>query len=273
MTVSDAPSGTACRYTETLLAAHGIGRLPVPAPGANWSAVDPAPVPETWGEMSPPDDGESRALYRWLLGHHGAVGVWRMLGDTLSRLVEEPSSDRLRDVAAGLYDCYSALLVYAGSCTPGIYERAVRDRMVAAHPAFSGIWARDYEWVLGLLVRMPALPGSTLKQAVLRNRQVHMAIAKRLVPNDDSLLKKAGRRANQGATAEERDLFDEFFVLERGPTSRARFLAHVAQRVSAIETDLDRYPLEPTSGLHLLLPADMSTLVRSIAADPSWETP
>ncbi|MFD9698040.1 L-tyrosine 3-hydroxylase [Lentzea sp. NPDC059081] len=268
MTISAAHSGTTSLITETLLAAHGIGRLPVPLPGEGWAPADTTPAPREHGALPPPSDPETRALYRWVLGHHGAVGVWRLLGDTLSGLVRDPAASHLHDTAAGWFDCYSALLLYAGSCTPQRYETAIRRRMVAEHPAFSGIWARDYEWVAGLLARVHADQGSVLKEAVLRNRQVHMAIGKRLVPGGTSLLKKAGRRASQGATDGERDLFDRFFALERASVSRARFRAHVVMRVAAVEEDLARHPLDEDDPLHRLLPASVSTLVRVMAAEP-----
>ncbi|MFI7122075.1 hypothetical protein [Amycolatopsis sp. NPDC049868] len=218
-------------------------------------------------ELTPPDTLDERAFYRWLLGHHVTFCIWRRITEVLEFMVHDgPTRERVDEVA-WWYDCYSAMFLYAGSCTAGTYARAIRSEMAAAHPGFSGVWARDYERILQLLGRLSLPANSTLKAALMRNRLVHVTVAKALVPQGASLLKQSGRRANQGATDAERDLFDRFFLIERGPVTRDTFVAHAIRRMAAVQCDLLRHPLDISlyEDVCRQLPGDLPAMVRDMA--------
>jgi len=217
--------------------------------------------------LAPPPDPGERAFHRWVLGHHAAFGVWRLLGDLLEDMLRRGPSGADMVQAARWYDRYSALLLYAGSCSPQMYATAIRPRMAAAHPAFSGVWARDYERVLQLIDQLDPPADRVLKAAMKRNRSVHMAIAGILVPNDKSLLKQAGRRAGHGATDAERDIFDNFFLVRRGPVRTGVFGVHLLYRLAAIRCDLAADPAVAAAHpeVSAMLPADLPTMMRDIA--------
>ncbi|WP_199439839.1 L-tyrosine 3-hydroxylase [Umezawaea beigongshangensis] len=218
--------------------------------------------------LLPPDDPAERAFYRWVLGHHIAFAVWRLLGDLLERMLRDGATEQDEAEAAAWYDRYSALQVYAGSCTPQVYATVIRQRMIDDHPAFSGVWARDYERVLGLLTRLDPPVDGVLKQALKRHRLVHMTLAKFLVPAGESLLKQAGRRPGEGATDVERNLLDTFFLVRRGPVSAGEFHAEVVHRLAAAQCDLAAVPLgsDELVSVLALLPADLPTTLRDIAS-------
>jgi hypothetical protein len=250
--------------------------LPLPAPddhlrdgGGRDVAADLALVarPRT-DVLIPPGGADEHAFYRWVLGHHIAFAVWRMLGDLLDRMLRDGATEQDEAEAAAWYDRYSALQVYAGSCTPEVYATVIRQRMIDSDPAFSGVWARDYERVLGLLTRLDLPADGVLKQALKRHRLVHMTLAKFLVPAGESLLKQAGRRPGEGATDAERDLLDTFFLVRRGPVTAGEFHAEVVRRLAAAQCDLAADPLrsDELTGVLALLPADLPTTLRDIAS-------
>lgn len=218
--------------------------------------------------QSPHGIGE-RAYHRWVLGHHIAFGVWRMLIDLFGLMLREGATERFTKQAAAWYDRYSAAQLYAGSCGPQIYAAALRPRMVAFNPAFSGVWARDYERVTALMTELNPPTDGVLRQAVKRHRLVHMGLAGLLVPDGKSLLKRAGRTASGPTTDSERDQFDAFFMIERRPVHAAQFRAQMLQRLAAARCDLVTHPIEFTGchGLEDLLPADVPTCLRDIAID------
>ncbi|OEV32236.1 hypothetical protein AN219_00050, partial [Streptomyces nanshensis] len=69
-----------------------------------------------------PDD---RIRYRWLVGHQLAFVMWRLLRQTLEDARCVPDADML-DRAARLYDIYTLLLLYTGSCSAERYAATVR---------------------------------------------------------------------------------------------------------------------------------------------------
>ncbi|WP_410586419.1 L-tyrosine 3-hydroxylase [Amycolatopsis sp. lyj-23] len=191
-------------------------------------AVGPAPL----------DSEAEFAWYRWLLGHHGAFCAWRLLAAALARgdLGE----------AADLYDTYSALLLYAGSCRPEVYRSVIRPRMAARHPAMSGKWVRDQRHVSALLAGAQPAPGSPLKAAVKFNRLVHVTVAARLVPAGGSLLRDAGRDVHDVPTEAEQALVDDFFLVDRAAVCAHAFGAAVRARASALLADLTEWPVRVT---------------------------
>ncbi|TWP47253.1 L-tyrosine 3-hydroxylase [Lentzea tibetensis] len=182
----------------------------------------------------PPADPVARAVHRWVLGHHGAFLAWRFLADALRR-------NDVRCAVLG-YDTYSSMLEYSGSCTREVYEEAIRPLMTAAHPAFSGRWARDYEPIPALLRTARAALGreraAPLTAASRRNLLAHQAVVRKLVPGGPSLLRGSGRDVHAPPTDHERDLFDEFFLVSRGPCCERRYRAQVRRVFAAILVDV-----------------------------------
>jgi hypothetical protein len=168
-----------------------------------------------------------------------SFGVWQLICRTLS------DAAGYADFTPELFDVYSALLLYSGSCTPQVYADAIRPRMMSCHPAFSGTWSRDYERVRLLLSRpllgeppVPARQGVAVKF----NRLVHMSVAKRLVPSGHSLLRESGH-VDSPPTDDERDLFDAFFSTRRVTTCACEFVGQLLDRTVLILADLATYPV------------------------------
>jgi hypothetical protein len=153
--------------------------------------------------LQPPKSIGEHAFYRWVLGHHVAFGVWRMLNDLFGSMLREGLTEHSMVEAAAWYDSYSWAQLYAGSCGPQIYAAAIRPRMVALNPAFSGVFARDYERVIALLTEVNPPAFGVLRQALKRHRLVHMSLAGLLLPDGKSLLKQAGRKASGPTTDSE----------------------------------------------------------------------
>ncbi|WP_327417488.1 hypothetical protein [Streptomyces sp. NBC_01233] len=201
-----------------------------------------AGIPAPRFELGTKTDDEAHAWYRWLLGHHVSFGVWRLICRSLS----EAAGDA--DLTAELFDAYSALLLYSGSCTPQVYADAIRPRMMSCHPAFSGTWSRDYELVRLLLGHpLQGEPRSRLNGAVKFNRLVHVLVAKRLVPGGSSLLRDSGRGSGLTTDAE-RDLFDAFFSTRRVTTCACEFVDQLLDRIDLILADLTAHPVTTRYG-------------------------
>lgn len=197
-----------------------------------------------WVALIPPRDPRARSWFRWMVGHHVAFGTWRLLADLLQTTTDRRDQPcRVFDLAGGLYDVYSALLLYAGSCSPEIYAEVIRDRMAARDPALSGTWARDYERLRRLTRVVVADSTSSLKRAIKFNKLVHMTVAKRLVPAGHSLLQEAGR-AGDAVTDADRDTLDEFFLVERVRVCHAELFEQLTLRIVRIQFDLAAHRLD-----------------------------
>lgn len=226
------------------------GRLVLPLPGAELPDCDHARCADrlaaelaalratlTAGPPAgclPPGGAADRVRHRWLTGHHAAFTVWQALTRGLYALAAAPEPAATRPVAwtTALYDVYSVLFLYAGSCTPEQYATLLRPELTAAHPAFSGAWARDHAPVPAALCaargrHRPAVLGP-LTAAVKDNRLVRTAVARRLVPGGTSLAREAGRSPGGLPTEAERALYDAHFRVERlplcGPVHRAQLV-------------------------------------------------
>ncbi|WP_052685387.1 hypothetical protein [Lentzea aerocolonigenes] len=249
----------------------GLDVLRLPMPGQSLVEPDVIEVADPGSAAEPTlsapvarvaADGSDRAFHRWMIGHHVTFGVWRMLADVLAGSGGTGSlseADTAR--AAWWYDCYSALLLYAGSCTPEVYARSIRPRMAVKHPAFSGLWARDYEWVAHLLGRLNPPRDGVLKRALKRNRLVHMTVAQMLVPEGASLFKGHGGRAGNGVTDAERALFDEFFLVSRGAVTQSDFTAAMLSRLVAIRDDLVANPIDLRAEVLDMLPTGLPDMI------------
>lgn len=208
--------------------------------------------------LHPPQDPDARARYRWHVGHHAAFAVWQLQTQLLETIAGSAEPEpHIVTAAARLFDVYSLLLLYAGSCSAERYEATVRADMAAAHPAFSGSWSRDHELVLASLQRVmtthPTALLAPLTRAVALNHDTHQAVASRLVPGGGSLLQEAGRYGT-GPTEAERDLYDTFFHVRRGLICQRSFNAQVLRRLAQIACDIARFGLDdqPEWGFLLL---------------------
>lgn len=192
------------------------------------------------------EDVVTIARYRWIVGHHAAFLAWRTIGRALRRLMLGPDPAQVRAVARG-FDAYSVLLLYSGSCSSHVYALCIRPAMMLAHPAFSGRWAPDYEEVPELLRqarrRLAPVDTADLVTAVRRNHLAHAAVARRLVPDGVSLLKDAGHDRHVPATEDEKALFDQFFLVERGPVGPADMQRQLIGVLRAIDADLRLRPI------------------------------
>ncbi|MET8981192.1 O-methyltransferase [Streptomyces sp. NPDC004539] len=191
-----------------------------------------------------PDDPRARARYRWLVGHHAAFAVWQHLRRTLETALDDPTA--LLE-AARLYDVYSVLFLYTGSCSPERYAETIRPGMTARHPAFSGEWARDHEGLTALARKVrdqyPAALAAPLTDAVRLNQRVHMKVAARLVPGGASLLQDAGRQPGRHPTPAEHDLYDTHFAVHRLPVCDSSLTAQLVRRLAQIVCDIAEHGL------------------------------
>jgi hypothetical protein len=239
-------------------------RLPMPstpfAPCDGFTCRRPGRAQSIPARRSAPSTSasdEALAWHRWLLGHQASFGVWRLICRSLSDVAGHGDCDggtgaaahRALTVTTELFTVYSALLFYSGSCTSRVYADAIRPRMTACHPAFSGTWSRDYELVRVLLESPLSAcePGARLKGAVKFNRLVHMSVAKRLVPGGNSLLRDSGQ-VGSPPTDDERDLFDAFFGTRRATICAHEFVDQLIDRAELILTDLAAHPVSVRYG-------------------------
>jgi hypothetical protein len=166
----------------------------------------------------------------------------------------------LVEQAVRLFDAYSLLLLYSGSCTPDRYASTVRVDMMAADPAFSGEWAADYRAIPTLLRRIrvthPDTAAVTLTRAARFNHRVHMSVARRLVPDGVSLLKQASYSA-RGTTAAENSVFDDYFLVRRARVCEHTFTAQAIRRLLLVSDDIAAHGLHGSTGApQPLVPAD-----------------
>ncbi|MCP2166569.1 hypothetical protein [Goodfellowiella coeruleoviolacea] len=219
--------------------------------------------------LRPPRDTQELARYRWLVGHQSTFVVWRLLTDAMASALDHPDQAASACHEAGeLFGVYSVLLLYSGSCPPGVYHDSLRPEMMSCHPAFSGEWAPDHRPVLSLLHRVrrecPTGAARELMSAFKANQRVHMAVARALVPDGESLLRKADRRPGQRPSAEEHRMYDRFFRVRRRPVCHRTLRAQLVRRVGQACVDL------ATHGLYYGGPAvsasaeDSAQLVRRV---------
>ncbi|TDD40924.1 hypothetical protein E1288_34335 [Saccharopolyspora elongata] len=203
--------------------------------------------------LQAPLDLVERIRYRWMVGHHAAFGVWQLQTRCLQAIADSPAptTDDVH-TAARLFDAYSLLFLYTGSCSAEHYAATVRAEMMACNAAFSGKWARDYEPVMlalrGIRNKHPESVIAPLTSAAKRNHRLHMAVAKKLVPNGASLLREAGHHPGHAPTGAERDVFDAFFQVQRRTLCRRAFAAQLVRRFAQVMCDIAAHRLsDPAS--------------------------
>jgi hypothetical protein len=201
--------------------------------------------------LLPPNNEDYRIRYRWIIGHHAAFGLWQLLAQKLKEIEQAatPSCEAVH-TAAQMYEVYSVLFLYTGSCSPSRYAATVRADMARCDPGFTALWARDYEAIPHLLLTIkqthPQALIAPLLQASKLNHRIHMATAHRLVPNGPSLYQSA-RYNTRHPTNSQRDLFDAYFLVERTLTCQRTRTAQLHRRIAQIICDITAYGLTPTS--------------------------
>jgi hypothetical protein len=240
---------------------YGLMPLTLPAPGLRWLDGDmsgvrrqqelldadagaaPYPAPESTDQL---------LWFRWIVGNQTASALWQLLDDELGRVLSEELPTAARNASA-LLDGYSALLVYAGVPTREAYARLIRPAMALQHRSFSGRWALDYIPVMAKLHALRAayrgasapVEITKLIEASRINHKVHMAVAAKLVPSDDSLLRANDGLALGKATDSNVALYDAFYVTARAVVSRERVVEQLLLRVRTIIRDLRANGLYP----------------------------
>lgn len=179
--------------------------------------------------------------FRWMAGHQATFGIWLFLDEALT----EPDPQSLT-WAAQLTDLYSAMLLYCGSMPIETYAGMVRPAMIRHHPAFSGHWSSDYA-ALRVKLKRAAPLAEVYRAAVERNREIHEFVARALVIDGVSLLRR--HRKSSAETPKDRDitgmLFDSFFGTVRAPVTLARVRQQTQERLMLIAADLRDHGLYP----------------------------
>jgi L-tyrosine peroxygenase len=214
------------------------GRAPAARPGPA-----PTPSPLYW--------------FRWITGHQVSFILWQLIGRSLARLEDSPDRrDCPLGTVAGYVRGYSAMLLYCASCPRQVYSELIRPSMFLQHPAFSGAWAPDYAAVRRLMRGRRTPDGDP--DAVRRlegeldvNRIVHRAVARKLVPNGQSLFEAASGGSALPAQRMLSVLYDNYFMTLRSPVAGEAIVAQLLRRLYAIGLDLSDnglYPDTPAPG-------------------------
>jgi hypothetical protein len=231
------------------LAKTWLPPIAIPMPEEGLLSPDPGHLhdTETFSRLTslaiPTQEIEHLAFYRWMVGHHIAICAWRMMDEELRKTSTWPQeeNEHTRNIAS-VMDVYTAALVYAGSCSPETYGAVIRPAMIAANPSFSGTWARDYESLRKRITICAPSSSSAFMQVYRKNHQVHIHLGKHLVPQGKSLLQETGH-AHCTITEPERKQFDQFFLVDRRPTSWGEFKLQFLRCLYQCLSDLRIRPL------------------------------
>jgi hypothetical protein len=193
--------------------------------------------------LPPVAEADSLFWFRWITGHQVSFVVWRLAGQLLAGLADQPDPSAALARLRLYVDMYSAMLLYSGSCPQEVYHRTIRPSMQLRHPGFSGAWAPDYAPVRhllrGRLCGLDVSPaGVELDRAVEFNLQVHEYVAAKLVPDGVSLLRGSEPTTRRQDGRVLNMIYDNYFLTARVPVSRAEVIAQLLRRILAILHDL-----------------------------------
>jgi L-tyrosine peroxygenase len=213
---------------------------------------------EAAAESDPgPDSPEQLFWFRWIIGNQAVSALWQILDDELGLVLSDEVATAARNAEA-LLDAYSALLIYAGTPTRDVYHRLIRPAMALQHRSFSGRWAQDYVPVMAKLqslrstYRLRSGPEfiDSLIGASRRNHRTHVAVAAKLVPGEDSLLRAHDGQSLGAPTEDTVRLYDAFYSTCRALVPREKVVEQLIDRLRAILRDLRAnglYPAESAS--------------------------
>lgn len=252
--------------------AYGLEPLTMPAPGTP-DVPGPAAPANAYAQACQliPDAGAGAAAqlrgddelywFRWITGHQVSFIAWRLtaqlIADAESGRIAVPAA--LTGVCAHLR-CYTAMLLYTGSCDQDVYREVIRPSMRLRHPSFSGAWAPDY-WPIRDLLRGRRLPftrspGFTeLRQTVSQQRLVHDGIAAKLVPDGRSLLRQSEAHALDLRLMYA--IYDNYFLTLRGLVSRHDVIGQLLRRLVAVGQDVAANGLNPRTSSRTELPQEL----------------
>lgn len=223
-------------------------------PADDQSEPMPDPTPGGAVDLEPHDaEGRERVFwFRWITGHQTSFICWQLLGRALadheSGVADDTALDRMRLYLRG----YSLMLLYSGSCPRVSYDRIIRTPMARQHRNLTGLWARDYTAVRGLLHGRTSLGEGPRAMAVAAecrlNERIHNGIAAKLVPSGASLL-QAMTPADDRTFRMSRDsllmLYDCIFLTVRGEVRHDRVVAQFLRRLRAVVMDITANGLYP----------------------------
>ena len=233
---------------------YGLESLVLPDPACRLDSDDVGPVERQLELLeAATDDAGIRAdsaeqlfWFRWILGNQAVAALWQILDDELDLVLRAELEAAARH-AVSLLDGYSVLLIYAGTPTRRLYHGLIRPAMARQHRSFTGRWAQDYIPVMDKLQTVrriyrarPAPPFvEELVEASKRNHRAHVAVAAKLVPGEDSLLKAHDGRGPLGEpTAERIALYDAFYCTRRELVSRSSIAEQLISRLRAALRDV-----------------------------------
>jgi hypothetical protein len=204
-----------------------------------------------------PDSVEQLYWFRWIIGNQAVSALWQVLDDELGLVLSDELPSAARNSAA-LLDAYSVLLIYSGTPTRDVYRRLIRPAMALQHRSFSGRWAQDYVPVMVKLqtlratYRTRACPDviAGLIAASRLNHRTHVAVAAKLVPGEDSLLRSNDGLSLGAATEETVRLYDAFYSTARRLVPHETVVEQLVNRLRAVLWDLrcnSLYPIESSS--------------------------
>jgi hypothetical protein len=211
------------------------------------------PAPDAVTELEPSGDDRERVFwFRWIIGHQITFICWQLLAAALA----DHEAARNRDIALERMRCYirgySLMLLYSGSCPQTSYAPVIRTPMARQHRHLTGLWARDYGAVRGLLHGKVALGDSPRAQAVAAecqlNGDVHSGIATKLVPTGPSLLQATAEAENRTFRMSRESLltlYDCTFMTVRDDVSLTGIAAQLLRRLRAVVMDLAANRLFP----------------------------
>lgn len=203
------------------------------------------------GDVEPCPEADQLFWFRWITGHQVSFIVWRLIAQLVDEVVEgEAPWSAVLGPLCHCVRCYTAMLLYTGSCPQGVYHQVIRPTMRLQHPSFSGSWAPDY-WPVKDLLRSRRLPfvrtpeSADLLQEIRLVQLVHDGVAAKLVPDGRSLLRQSTVRRQD--TRLLHLMYDNYFLTLRAPATRQDVVAQLLRRLLAIAHDVAVNDLHPAA--------------------------
>lgn len=233
---------------------YGNEILELPSPGIDYGNNPTLPIPNNERvseEAALTDSTDTQFWFRWITGHQVILGLWNILGNELKSnipYIDEQSLNRCIQI----FKASSVIFNYTGSCPHDFYHEKIRIFMSLFHGGFSGMWAADYRHIprfIHKITRSTTNPENqsiqqALKTAYENSHLTHIEIAKRLVPEGESLLKKAKKEGLKHKKIEQSHsmIYDCFFLIHRSSISKEALVESLERRVLAVITDLEKTP-------------------------------
>lgn len=200
-------------------------------------------MPDETGEIN----SENQFWFRWITGHQMMFILWRQLTTAMQQTVHH-MDDEYMDHCTQIMDGCSVIFEYTGFMPQDFYLENIRTFMALAHKGFSGFWAADYKYIPKLTRQLMqakyagklAQAQKGFKESYMLGHKIHMAVAKKLVPGGDSLLKNAKKEGHNFTRAKEHHYmhYDFFFLVHRQLVTATQFKVSTEKRKQVIIEDL-----------------------------------